>query len=63
MTNVRDIVKSKRKFWKGGEGGTGGWEQIVVTLVADGIDPLDKGTLDLLGTIGVYQDSESLDGN
>ena len=32
------------------------WQKIVVALVFDGIDPCDKGTLDLLATVGVYQD-------
>ncbi|ORY81796.1 family 2 glycosyltransferase [Leucosporidium creatinivorum] len=62
MSNVRDIVRSKSKFWSGGirskeEGGGQGWEKIVVALIADGLDPMDKGTLDLLATIGVYQDN------
>lgn len=62
MSNVRDIVRSKSKFWNGGarskeEGGGQGWEKIVVALIADGLDPMDKGTLDLLATIGVYQDN------
>ncbi|KAM0752694.1 class III chitin synthase [Meredithblackwellia eburnea MCA 4105] len=58
MTNVRDIVKSNSKFWRRGkEEGTGSWEKIVVVLVADGIDPCSKDTLDLLATVGVYQDN------
>jgi chitin synthase len=62
MSNVRDIVRSRSKFWSGGarskeEGGGQGWEKIVVALIADGLDPMDKGTLDLLATIGVYQDN------
>ncbi|KAI5309618.1 Chitin synthase, class 2, partial [Ascosphaera atra] len=54
MKNVRDIVNLKRsEFWnKGGPA----WQKIVVCLVFDGIDPCDKGTLDLLATVGVYQD-------
>lgn len=41
--NVRDIVNSRGKFWhRGKEEGVGGWEKIVVCMVADGIDPCDK---------------------
>jgi chitin synthase len=54
MQNVRDIVNLKRsEFWnKGGPA----WQKIVVCLVFDGIEPCDKNTLDVLATIGVYQD-------
>ncbi|KAF7164840.1 hypothetical protein CNMCM5623_009267 [Aspergillus felis] len=54
MQNVRDIVNLKKsEFWnKGGPA----WQKIVVCLVFDGIEPCDKNTLDLLATIGVYQD-------
>ncbi|KAL9080917.1 MAG: hypothetical protein Q9157_000417 [Trypethelium eluteriae] len=54
MQNVRDIVNLKKsEFWnKGGPA----WQKIVVCLVFDGIDPCDKGTLDILATIGIYQD-------
>lgn len=54
MQNVRDIVNLKKsEFWnKGGPA----WQKIVVSLVFDGIDPCDKNTLDVLATIGVYQD-------
>jgi len=54
MQNIRDIVNLKRtEFWnKGGPA----WQKIVVSLVFDGIDPCDKGTLDVLATIGLYQD-------
>jgi chitin synthase len=54
MQNIRDIVNLKRsEFWnKGGPA----WQKIVVCLVFDGIDPCDKGTLDLLATVGIYQD-------
>lgn len=54
MQNIRDIVNLKKsEFWnKGGPA----WQKIVVCLVFDGIDPCDKGTLDLLATIGIYQD-------
>ncbi|KAI7717920.1 Chitin synthase [Hortaea werneckii] len=54
MQNIRDIVNIKKsEFWnKGGPA----WQKIVVCLVFDGIDPCEKGTLDVLATIGVYQD-------
>lgn len=55
MKNIRYIVSTsvKSKFWqKGGPA----WQKIVVCLVFDGIGPCDKNTLDLLATIGVYQD-------
>ena len=54
MQNIRDIVNLKKsEFWnKGGPA----WQKIVVCLVFDGIDPCDKSTLDVLATIGVYQD-------
>ena len=54
MQNIRDIVRLKHtEFWnKGGPA----WQKIVVCLVFDGIDPCDKNTLDLLATIGVFQD-------
>lgn len=54
MQNIRDICKMKRsEFWnKGGPA----WQKIVVTLIMDGIDPCDKDVLDMLATIGVYQD-------
>ena len=54
MQNIRDIVNLKRtEFWnKGGPA----WQKIVVCLVFDGIDACDKETLDVLATVGVYQD-------
>lgn len=54
MQNIRDIVNIKKtEFWnKGGPA----WQKIVVCLVFDGIDPCDKETLDVLATIGIYQD-------
>jgi chitin synthase len=54
MLNIRDIVSLKKsQFWnKGGPA----WQKIVVCLVCDGIDPCDKNTLDVLATIGIYQE-------
>ncbi|PWN43440.1 putative chitin synthase 1 [Ceraceosorus guamensis] len=58
MLNIRDICKSKAsKFWRrSAEEGRPGWQRIVVCLIFDGIDPCDKEVLDVLATIGVYQD-------
>ena len=54
MQNIRDIVNLKKSdFWN--VGGPA-WQKIVVCLVFDGIDPCDKKTLDVLATVGVYQD-------
>ncbi|CAI7589892.1 hypothetical protein N7533_009893 [Penicillium manginii] len=63
MQNIRDIVNLKKsEFWnKGGPA----WQKIVCTLVFDGIDPCDKNTLDMLATVGIYQDGimkRSVDG-
>ncbi|KAI2473149.1 glycosyltransferase family 2 protein [Annulohypoxylon bovei var. microspora] len=54
MQNIRDIVNLKKStFWnKGGPA----WQKIVVCFVFDGIDKADKETLDVLATIGVFQD-------
>lgn len=54
MQNIRDIVNLKKtEFWnKGGPA----WQKIVVCLVFDGIGPCDKDTLDVLATVGIYQD-------
>lgn len=54
MQNIQDICNdTKSKFWNND---SPAWQNIVVCLVFDGIDPCDKGTLDLLATIGIYQD-------
>jgi chitin synthase len=54
MQNIRDIVNLKKSdFWN--VGGPA-WQKIVVCLVFDGIDACDKETLDVLATIGVFQD-------
>ncbi|OKO97953.1 Chitin synthase C [Penicillium subrubescens] len=63
MQNIRDITNLKKsKFWN--QGGPA-WQKIVVCLVFDGIDHCDKNTLDVLATIGTYQDGvmkRSVDG-
>ncbi|GAA5862671.1 hypothetical protein JCM8547_003508 [Rhodosporidiobolus lusitaniae] len=73
MLNIRDMCKGKwsefrTKAERGGvEGGRQGeaWKRIVVCLVFDGIEPANKETLDVLATIGIYQDGimqKSVDG-
>lgn len=58
MLNIRDICKTKQsKFWRqDSEGGKPGWQKIAVALIVDGLEAMDKSVLDILATIGVYQD-------
>ena len=58
MLNIRDICKTKSsKYWKKTtEEGLPGWQRITVALIVDGLEAMDKSVLDLLATIGVYQD-------
>ncbi|KAJ8502894.1 hypothetical protein ONZ45_g11340 [Pleurotus djamor] len=58
MLNIRDICKTKQsKFWRrSAEEGTPGWQRITVALIVDGLEAMDKSVLDLLETVGVYQD-------
>lgn len=54
MQNIRDICRIKRSaFWGGADEA---WKKIHVVLVMDGIDPCDKNVLDVLATMGLYQD-------
>lgn len=54
MENVRDIVKLRESgFWN--HGGPA-WQKIVVCLIFDGIDKVDKNVFDVLATVGIYQD-------
>jgi len=54
MRNIRTICEQKHSgFWNRD---VPAWKKIVVCLIADGIDPCDPGTLDVLQTIGVFQD-------
>lgn len=54
MQNIREIVSlRKTEFWNKG---SPAWQKIAVCLVFDGIDLCDKNTLDVLATVGVYQD-------
>lgn len=54
MQNIRDIVNLKKStFWnKGGPA----WQKIVVCMVFDGLEKTDKNALDVLATIGIWQD-------
>jgi hypothetical protein len=36
--------------------GIPGWQRITVALIVDGLEPMDKTVLDILATVGVYQD-------
>ncbi|EGN93079.1 glycosyltransferase family 2 protein [Serpula lacrymans var. lacrymans S7.3] len=58
MLNIRDICKTKQsKYWKRtAEEGNPGWQRITVALIVDGLEPMDKSVLDILATVGVYQD-------
>jgi chitin synthase len=57
MLNIRDICKSSSKFWRRtAEEGRPGWQKIVCSIVFDGIDPCDKEVLDMLSTMGLYQE-------
>ncbi|KAG6815723.1 Chitin synthase, class 1, partial [Tephrocybe sp. NHM501043] len=58
MTNIRDICNTKQsKFWrKDAEDGLPNWQKITVALVVDGLAEMDKSVLDILATVGVYQD-------
>jgi chitin synthase len=58
MMNIRDICKTKQStFWrKDAEEGLPNWQKITVALIVDGLDEMDKSVLDILATVGVYQD-------
>jgi chitin synthase len=54
MRNVQDLCGlPKTDFWNKGEPA---WQKIVVCIIMDGILPCDKAILDVLATVGVYQD-------
>ncbi|KAJ7591104.1 glycosyltransferase family 2 protein [Mycena floridula] len=59
MLNIRDICKTKAsKYWrKTAEEGNPAWQRITVALIVDGLEAMDKSVLDLLATVGVYQDA------
>jgi hypothetical protein len=58
MLNIRDICKTKQsKYWRRqAEEGQPAWQKITVALIVDGLEPMDKSVLDILATVGVYQD-------
>ena len=58
MLNIRDICRTKQsKYWRrSAEEGVPGWQKITVALIVDGLEPMDKTVLDILATVGVYQD-------
>ncbi|KAJ7507757.1 glycosyltransferase family 2 protein [Mycena galericulata] len=58
MLNIRDICKTKQsKYWRrSAEEGNPGWQKIVVALIVDGLEAMDKSVLDIFATVGVYQD-------
>ncbi|KAI0700792.1 glycosyltransferase family 2 protein [Cytidiella melzeri] len=58
MLNIRDICKTKQsKYWRRtAEEGVPAWHKITVALIVDGLEPMDKTVLDILSTVGVYQD-------
>lgn len=58
MINIRDICRTKQsKYWRrAAEEGLPGWQRIVVALIVDGLEPMDKSVLDIFATVGVYQD-------
>ncbi|TFK55464.1 glycosyltransferase family 2 protein [Heliocybe sulcata] len=58
MLNIRDICKTKQsKYWRRtAEEGVPGWQKITVALIVDGLESMDKSVLDILATVGVYQD-------
>ncbi|KAG9317517.1 glycosyltransferase family 2 protein [Chiua virens] len=58
MLNIRDICKTKQsKYWRrAAEEGLPAWQRITVALIVDGLEPMDKSVLDILATVGVYQD-------
>ena len=58
MLNIRDICKTKQsKYWRrSAEEGNPAWQKITVALIVDGLEPMDKSVLDILATVGVYQD-------
>lgn len=64
MQNVRDITNIKRsEFWN--RGGPA-WQKVVICILVDGLDTCDKAILDVLATIGLYQDGimkKDVDGN
>jgi chitin synthase len=53
MKNIRDICNVKSEFWN--RGGPA-WQKIVVCILFDGLDDIEKECLETLACLGVYQD-------
>ncbi|CAO3637898.1 unnamed protein product [Cunninghamella blakesleeana] len=52
MKNINNLCKRNRsKTW-----GTNSWEKIVVCIIADGREKVHPRVLDMLSTLGIYQD-------
>lgn len=56
MQNVQSFCKGKSEFWNAGSRDVAPWQKIVVTLVMDGLKHCRKEVLDVLATMGIYQD-------
>ena len=51
------MLTPRSKFWRQStEDGRPGWQRIVLTLIADGLQSMDTSVMDILATMGVYQD-------
>jgi chitin synthase len=51
------LTDGRSKFWRRtAEEGRPGWQRITVALIVDGLGSMDTAVLDVLATIGVYQD-------
>lgn len=59
--NVREIGNLKKEQFRGKHGPA--WKNIVVCILMDGIEDCDKSVLDILGTMGAYQDVVKKDVN
>ena len=59
MLDIHDICKTTQsKYWWRAAAAEGmpGWQRIVVALIVDGLEPMDKSILYILAMVGVYQD-------
>lgn len=61
MKNISSFCSGKSEFWNSKLNGNGNgppqaWKKIVVTVIMDGIKPCDKEVLDVLQTMGLYQE-------
>jgi chitin synthase len=58
MQNIRDISNTKQsRFWRRtAEEGIPAWQMVTVALIVDGLETMDKAAMDILTTIGIYQD-------